>query len=315
MCELIIPSGQTDAGRSNADTRTFARGMGRRIGALAAIVAGLLAAPAYAVADLGIAVVTSNPTPTVGGAAFSYTLVVTNNGPDPAVGIVVNDALPPGVIYQNVAVVNNPSTPGFGLTCVGPPVATNGTVTCKGSLPGAAPSTSTITIVAQIVANVASGVRTNTATVASDTQEASPNTLPNTASIQQNLVVDAPLSITKAGPLTFVRGSNVVYQITVLNGGSSTALNATITDSLPANMQFVSMFGTGTFHDGCTVNPSNTVTCPAIDIPSGLQQLTIVAKSSPNMPLGSLGNTAQITTAGTGTIAIGTSTTTATVNP
>ncbi|MEK7831953.1 MAG: hypothetical protein AAB401_12745, partial [Acidobacteriota bacterium] len=37
-----------------------------------------------AVADLGITKVTSNPTPTNGGAAFSYTLTVTNNGPGAA---------------------------------------------------------------------------------------------------------------------------------------------------------------------------------------------------------------------------------------
>ena len=271
----------------------------------------------YKTTDLGITKVTSNPTPTAGGAAFSYTLTVTNYGPGDAIDVEVADQLPPGVIFQNVAVVNNSTTPGFGLICTGPPNATNGTVKCVGNL--AAPidtqkSVSTITIVGQIVANVASGVRTNTATVRQD-REWSPNTQPNTASVQQNIVVDAPLSITIAGPASVVRGSNVVYTITVNNGGSSTALNATISDSLPANVSFVSMFGTGVFHDGCTVTPSNVITCPSVDIPTGQTVLTIVAKTSPNTPTGNLGNTATITSAGTGTIAVGTSTTTVNVNP
>ncbi|HUC20742.1 MAG TPA: DUF11 domain-containing protein, partial [Candidatus Polarisedimenticolaceae bacterium] len=273
-----------------------------------------------AFADLGITKVTSNPTPTAGGAAFSYTLVVTNNGPSDALNIVVNDPLPPGIIFQNVAVVNNPSIPGFGLICSGPPVATNGTVTCTGNLPGpnpitAAVSTSTITIVAQVVNNVASGVRTNTATVASSTQEANPNVAPNTASVQQNIVVDAPLSITKAGPATLCPGQQYTYHVTVLNGGSSTALNATISDPLPANTTFLGLSATGGFINGCSHNGGSpgTVTCAAVDIPSGLSTLDISVELGAGAPAGPLSNTATITTAGTGTIAVGTSTTTATV--
>jgi uncharacterized repeat protein (TIGR01451 family) len=283
-----------------------------------AAAAAAVAGSAAATVDLGVTVQTSNPTPVVGGAAFSYTVVVTNHGPNDAFNVVVVDPMPPGVIFQNVAVVNNPSVAGFGLTCSGPPVGTNGVVTCNGTLPAPVSlvnSVTTITIVAQIVGTVASGVRTNTVTVASDSQEATPNTFPNTASVQQNLTVSAPLSITVAGPASFSRGSNVVYTITVNNGGSSTALNATIADALPANTAFVSMFGTGPFHDGCSVSPGNVVTCAAVDVPTGQSNLTIVASTSPITPLGPLSNTATITTAGTGSIAVGTSTSTATVNP
>ncbi|MBI1765575.1 MAG: DUF11 domain-containing protein [Acidobacteria bacterium] len=272
-------------------------------------------------ADLGITKVTSNPTPTAGGAAFSYTLVVTNNGPSDAQNIVVTDPLPPGIVFQNVGVVNNPAIAGYGLICTGPPNATNGTVTCTGSLPGpdpntAAVSTSTIFIVAQIVPNVASGVRTNTATVASATQEPTPNVAPNTASVQQNIVVDAPLSITKAGPATICAGDTYTYHITVNNGGSSTALNATISDPLPANTTFLNLSGNGGFLTGCSHNGGTpgTVTCAAVDIPTGQSTLDITVKLSPTAPSGALANTATITTAGTGTIAVGTSTSTATVN-
>ena len=271
-------------------------------------------------ADLGITKVTSNATPTAGGAAFAYTLTVTNNGPNDAMGIVVLDPLPSGVIFQNVAVVNNPSLAGWGLTCSGPPNATNGTVQCTGNLPGpttapAATSTSTITIVAQIVARVASGVRTNTASVTSNNPEPNPNTSPNTASVPLNIVVNAPLSIFKAGPATVSPGATIVYQITVNNSGSSTAITATISDPLPANTSFLSLYGTGTFHEVCrhSGGTPGTVSCPAVDIPSGQQSLNIVVRLAPNAPLGSLANTATITTAGTGTIAGGTSTTTATV--
>lgn len=270
--------------------------------------------------DLGITLVTSNPTPVAGGAAFSYTLTVTNNGPSDARDIVVTDPLPPGVIFQNVAVVNNPSVPGFGLICTGAPVGTNGVVTCTGDLPGPDPitaqvSTTTITIVGQIVANVAGGVRTNTATVTSDTQETTPNVTPNSASVQQTIQVNAPLSITKSGPALLVPGQIFTYHVIVNNGGSSTAINATITDILPPETTFLNLHGTGAFDATCAHNGGvpGTITCAAVDIPTGLSTLDVTVQLSPKTIANSLANTASISTAGTGTIAVGTSTSTATI--
>lgn len=270
-----------------------------------------LLAPLAGSADLGITKVTSNATPTAGGAAFSYTIVVTNGGPGIATDVIVTDPLPPGIIFQNVAVAMSPATPA--MSCTGPAVGTNGTVICNSAelLVG---QTATITIVAQVVPNVASGVRTNTATVTSAAADPGPN--PNTASVQQNIIVNAPLSITKAGPATVCAGDTYTYHVTVLNGGSSTALNSTISDPLPANTTFLSLSGTGGFIGGCSHNGGTpgTVTCAAVDIPTGLSTMDLTVRLAPSAPSGPLSNTATITTAGTGTIAVGTSTTTATVN-
>ena len=261
-------------------------------------------APNVLSADLGITKVTSNPTPVNGGAAFSYTLVVTNAGPSDALNIVVIDPLPPGIIFQNVSVVNNPSIPGFGLICSGPPNATNGTITCTGNLPGPAPgnSTSTITIVAQAAANQAGGVRTNTATVTSDTPEASPNVLPNTASVQQNLVNNASLSIIKTAPATGCAGDNLTYNIAVTNSGSSSALNVVVTDTLPTNTSFVAVTAAQAFDGGCSFNPgTSTVTCSAGFLPNGTHNINLVVKTAASTPAGSLTNSATLA-AGVGTI-------------
>ncbi len=268
-----------------------------------------------AVVDLEITKATNNPTPVNGGGAFSYTLVVTNHGPGAAYGVLVTDPLPAGIVLANanIAVVNNPSVPGFGLTCTGPANGQNGTVTCTGNLPGPVGgnnSTSTITLVVQAIANQASGVRTNTASVTSNTQEASPNVFPNTASVQNNLQVNAPLSISKTGPAAVCTGDTFTYKVTVNNGGQSTALNATIADPLPSNTTFVSLSGTGAFASGCSHNGGTpgTVTCSNIDIPTGMHDLNITVKLAANAPFGNLANTATITNAGTGTIAVGTAT-------
>lgn len=90
------------------------------------------------------------------GAAFSYALVVTNNGPDPAANVVVSDALPAGVTLTGV-----PSG------CA----ASGGTVTCElASL--AAGATAAFTL--EVTAPDAEGELVNTATVASDTDDGVP---------------------------------------------------------------------------------------------------------------------------------------------
>ena len=264
----------------------------------------------YETTDLGITKVTSNPTPTAGGAAFSYTLTVTNYGPGDAIDVEVVDPLPPGIVFHNVAVVNNSTTAGFGLICTGPPNATNGTVKCTGNL--AAPintqkSTATITIVAQAVANVASGVRTNTATVRQD-REWSPDAQPNTASVQQNILVDAPLSISLLATPTVIVGDPILYQVTVNNGGSSDAINPTITLPLPTGTQFLGLYGSHALHATCNATGGGlSVVCHPKSIPTGQHHLVVIAETFVGItPTGPLPATATINTAGTGTIAVGT---------
>ncbi|MBL8187471.1 MAG: DUF11 domain-containing protein [Acidobacteria bacterium] len=255
-------------------------------------------------ADLGITKTTSNTNPVNGGAAFSYTLTVTNNGPGAAYGVVVTDPLPAGIVFQNVAVVNT-NTGGLGLTCSGPPVGTNGVVSCTGNFPvpsGGTP-TSTITIVAQAASNQAGGNRTNTATVSSNTQEPTPNVFPNSANVPQILQNNASLSITKTGTAAVCAGENITYTISVRNSGDSDALNVRVTDVLPANTTFVSVNGAGAFAGNCGFNPgNNTVTCtaPVLDI-SPLHNIQLVVKTTPNTPIGNLINSATLA-AGVGAI-------------
>src|SRR5213076_2793833 len=50
------------------------------------------------IADLGITKTASPPTPTL-GQNVTFTVTVTNNGPDTATGVVVTDLLPAGLTY------------------------------------------------------------------------------------------------------------------------------------------------------------------------------------------------------------------------
>ena len=71
-------------------------------------------------ADLAITK-TASPNPVNVNGSLTYTLQVTNNGPNTATAVVVTDALPGGVNFLSVSPAN---------ICSGPPVNTNGTVTC-----------------------------------------------------------------------------------------------------------------------------------------------------------------------------------------
>jgi uncharacterized repeat protein (TIGR01451 family) len=112
-------------------------------------------------ADLSIAK-TDAPDPVTLGATVTYTITVTNNGPDAAAATTVSDTLPAGA-----ALVSATASQG---TC-------SGTTTVSCSL-GALASGSTVTVTL-VVETTAGGTLSNTATVSSST--ADPNMANNSA--------------------------------------------------------------------------------------------------------------------------------------
>ncbi|MCG3163125.1 MAG: hypothetical protein JMDDDDMK_04503 [Acidobacteria bacterium] len=250
--------------------------------------------------DLSIDKTTSNANPIAGGGVFAYDLVVTMNGDSSdAKDVVITDALP-----QNVNFVSATQTAGVGaFSCTGPPVGTNGVVTCTtGNFPRQVPgpTTATIRIVAQVDADTVAGALINTATVTSATSD--PNTGNNSDSVGQNIVNNAGLSITKTGPATPVcAGNNITYNIAVIKTGNSSAINVTVTDVMPANTSFVSVVGSQDFAGKCSFNPATQkVTCSAPFLRT-TSNILLTIKTSPNTPPGNLTNSATLV-AGTGAI-------------
>ena len=105
-------------------------------------------------AELGITKIDSSD-PVNTGSAFTYTLVATNNGPNPAAAVTVVDTLPAGVTYSSY------------FSSQGSCSESAGTVTCNlGSI--AVNASATIDILA--LAPIFSGFITNTATVSNPSQ-------------------------------------------------------------------------------------------------------------------------------------------------
>lgn len=101
------------------------------------------------------------PDPVTAGNNLTYTITVTNNGPDAAASASWSDTLPAGTTFVSIPTV-------AGWSCATPTVGLGGTVSCTQA--SFAVGSSVFTLTVNVGAAVASGtVLSNTATVTSTT--------------------------------------------------------------------------------------------------------------------------------------------------
>ncbi|MDG2223726.1 MAG: SdrD B-like domain-containing protein [Rubripirellula sp.] len=176
--------------------------------------------------DLTI-VKSDSPDPANAGDQLTYTITVTNDGPDNAGGVQVTDQLPVGVDFSSGDVDGDTNLIAFDS-------GTRTVTATVGALANA--GTSVITIVVDVQAD-ADGPLSNTAVVT-----ATPNTDPNssnntsTADTTIDRIVDVGVSKTVAG--TEVAGTNVTYTIDVTNAGPGQARGVSVVDVLDAGLTF-----------------------------------------------------------------------------
>jgi uncharacterized repeat protein (TIGR01451 family) len=201
-------------------------------------------------ADLAITKDVST-TPVTPGNNFEFTLRVTNQGPSDAANVVVTDTLPPLLMF--VSSVEGCTNGGSGQIVTCPTIAT---------LP--AGSSATFTLVVQLHSDYLTiGVGNgsdlqNTAQVTSSTTDPIPaNNTSNTATPVIG-AASSDVSIVKSVvELTVTPGGTLTYRLVVTNNGPSTALGVQVTDTLPAQVAFVSS------PSFCNASGA-TVTCPPI---------------------------------------------------
>ena len=217
------------------------------------------------------------------GANTTYTITVTNNGPDPASNSSMTDPLPAGMTFVSL------SSPG-GWSCITPAVGANGTISCTN--PGLAVGSYVFTLVAKVGAAVPVGtLLVNTASAASAT--ADPNSANNSATDSDTAA--APLvdvSLVKAGPATVSSNGAVSYTLTITNAGPGAADGTTVTDPVVANFT-ASSVACGSVIGGAV--------CPVAPTLAALQGAGIAIPTLPAS--GSLIFTVSGTAAASGTIA------------
>jgi uncharacterized repeat protein (TIGR01451 family) len=212
----------------------------------------------------------------VPGAAVTYTLVASNNGPAAVTGATVSDA-PPAAI----GAVSWTCAASSGSAC---PASGTGAIAAAVDL--AASGTATFTLVGT-VDPAATGTLTNTASIAPPSGVLDPVPVNNVAADVDALTPQADLALVKTdAPDPVVQGGTLVYTLAVANAGPSRSPSAIVTDTLPAQVAFVSA------SPGC-VHAAGIVTCTlgALD-PAGATSVTITVTASPSAV--ALSNTASV---------------------
>ncbi len=218
-------------------------------------------------ADLSITKSETNSPSFVGDTAI-FEITVTNSGPSATTGVVVDDLLPPGLIYVSDSPTSGSYVPGTGQWTVGPlAIGQSETLTVTATV-------TTDAIVTNSAEVVASGQIDPDSTpdndVASEDDQAS-------AFADVNPLVDVSLTkmVDDTAPLV---GSSVVYTVAISNGGPSTATGVEAVDLLPPGLAYTShgvsqgtyTSGTGLWEAGTLMSgESATLTIAATVTASG----------------------------------------------
>ncbi|MFN0107215.1 MAG: S8 family serine peptidase [Blastocatellia bacterium] len=177
---------------------------------------------------------TGSPNPVVAGTNLTYTITLTNNGPDAAANVMISDTLP-----ANTALVSSPTTSALGWTC------TPGIVKCtKASVANA--ETATFTFVVSVnAATPNNSTLSNTATVT--TSDFDPNATNSSATATNTVIAQADLEvISKVDvPDPVITNNPLKYTITVRNNGPSVATSVELNDTLPVGALFNTCSSTG----------------------------------------------------------------------
>ena len=209
--------------------------------------ASVNAAPA---ADLRVIKAVSDAAPGV-GALVTYTIAVTNLGPNDATSADVSDVLPAGVAFVSARASQGSYDAGTGIWTL-----------------GAVPATRTEIL--RVTGRVTElGTLVNTATRQSSTP-VDPNAANDTgtATLTSSVVADLSLTKTPSVPVA-AAGTAFTWTVAVVNNGPSTALGASVTDSFPVPFTGVTWTCTASSGSRCT-SPSGTGTiATTVDLLAG----------------------------------------------
>jgi uncharacterized repeat protein (TIGR01451 family) len=210
-------------------------------------------------ADLSLLKSVSNATPDVGN-NVTFTITLTNGGPDAATGVSVTDQLPAGLSFQSASPSQGSYTPASGLWVLGTVnLSASATLQITATVTTNAPVTNTATITASDVFDPVAGNNTAGVTVTPK---------------------NADLSITKTdSPDPVAVGNDITYTVTVTNAGPAAATSAVLSDTVPANTTFQSISPPAGWTCGTTpaVGGTGAISCtnPGFAVGSGAFTLVV----------------------------------------
>ena len=245
---------------------------------------------AVTVSLVDVSVTKIGPATVTAGNPVTYTITVSNGGPDIAMNVVMNDPLPAGTTFISLLQNSGPTA-----TCSTPGAGANGTVTC--GIPQLNSGASAQFTLVVSVGNVTS--ITNTASVTTDSFDT--NTANNTSSVTTTVTPSADLAVTKTDtPDPVLAGNNITYTINVTNNGPSDATSVSLTDAIPASTTFVSFTAPAGWMSttpavGATGNVTSTNSSLIV---SATATFTLVVQVNAATPVGTtITNTASVSSA------------------
>lgn len=197
-------------------------------------------------ADLAISNI--GPASITAGTSATYTITLTNNGPNAAQSVVLTDLFPSGSSF--VSITATAGTDNFTIS-----QSTGSlTVTFSGNI--ASGSSDTFSLVVNAPTTLTAGSDfSNQTSVTSSTLDSNTS---NNSAIAKGSVVGAPanLVVTTSGPSSAVEGDTFVYDVTVTNSqGPNVATGVVLTDTLGANLRYIS----ATSPSGVTISQTGNV--------------------------------------------------------
>ena len=218
-------------------------------------------APPEPEADLEVTQ-TDDPDPVASGGQVTYEITVTNNGPDVATSVTLEDTLPAGSTFVSA------------LSDSGECIEVEGTVSCDlGSLEPEGSAIVALVVDAPEVETTT--VITNSATASAD--ETDPVETNNVSEEETTVEVDdeasADLSVAQTDePDPVTAGNGVEYAVTVTNDGPDAATEVTLVDTIPTGSTLIDA-------EGCSVAGA-TVTCELGTLaPEGSASVSIIVRA------------------------------------
>lgn len=210
---------------------------------------------------------------------------VTNFGPNSMLDVVVTDRY----LSDGTFSFPNPTTGGITTTkgtcsATANPQVGDGTVTCN---LGRLAVNETVLIHVDVTAQTAQTVN-DTATVTSESADSNPAN--NQAAGSLVFIAAADLSITKSdSPDPVTAGSNLTFNISIVNSGPSAATNVVVSDLLPSTLSLVSVSGSGGATCNAGIPGSVPTSCAFGTLANGASRtMTIVALVDPALAAGAV---------------------------
>jgi uncharacterized repeat protein (TIGR01451 family) len=235
------------------------------------------------------------------GASITYTVEVSNTGPDAANGATVSDLAASALTDVSWTAVASGGASGF---------TTSGTGNIIDTVDLPADSTITYTINATVLAS-ASGSLSNTANLtppASVTDTNSTESSTDTVTVTPQVTADLSIFQTDNVGGTFNSSTNdttggeappgatVVYTVLVSNGGPDTVTGATVSDSFPAGLTNVSWTVVASSGGASGFTPAGAGSIDdTVDLPSGSSVTYTIRATVLSSASGSIVNTATVT--------------------